>query len=338
MKINNFKFLSFFIRQICKYYNVNFVDLEVKLSNNSELKDNCLYIQDQQDYSKNIFLLGSLYIKNLSKISGKDLNFSENDINQIINYLYISINNLLNDKTNLTEEGLSDEEITIQLNKSHFVFLIMRDIICPFYNIPLKNLDICYKSLPLIDLYEVNNKIYLNSKIKSQLLRDCILLVSAIKAHNLEIDVVTKDILYKKELNDRIFGLLKIAYDNDSLEEKFKNLLLILTDVSINYEEWNNIKTAQLSTNISTYDMAGGMWWFVGLIEKLLQPARGQNWDAHLQLKDYNQDLWDNIQKHKEKRGLPTLSYEELLSVQREMYKNKTDEVIQGLLSDARVW
>ena len=187
-------------------------------------------------------------------------------------------------------------------------------------------------------MFEINDKIYLNSEIKSKLLRECILFISAIKSHNLNLDTVIKDMLYKKELHDRVFGLLQLAFDQENNIEKFKNLLLILSDISINYKEWNNVKTAQMSNNISTYDMAGGMWWFVGLIEKLLQPARGQNWDAYKQLKDYNQDLWDNIKIHKEKRGLQTLSYEELLSVQRDMYRNRTDEIIQGLLSDVRVW
>jgi hypothetical protein len=100
-------------------------------------------------------------------------------------------------------------------------------------------------------------------------------------------------------------------------------------------------KTSWSISPVKTGQANGGMgqaWWYLGLIEKLLDPARGPDWSIHEQLQEETQVLWDKIEAEKIKRGLDPLPMELLLRVQSEDFHQPGHYTIQKLLADNRVW
>jgi hypothetical protein len=141
-------------------------------------------------------------------------------------------------------------------------------------------------------------------------------------------------------------GLLRLSLVETDAVNDFLMIVSALTQYSgekmLDKTSWtlNPIKTSQLGGGgMGGAGSAGAQtWWYLGLIEKLLEPARGPDWSRYEELQNQTKDLWNKIEQEKVKRGLDPLPMEILLRLQSEEYKQDPYLTIQGLLADNRVW
>ena len=83
----------------------------------------------------------------------------------------------------------------------------------------------------------------------------------------------------------------------------------------------------------------------MGLLEGMLEPARGADWTTYEGLEPYIKAFWNKVEKvreNKEKSGnFDGIPFEELLRIkvpQTTGYKADPTITLQGLLSSVRVW
>ena len=86
-------------------------------------------------------------------------------------------------------------------------------------------------------------------------------------------------------------------------------------------------------------------WWYLGLIEGMLQPVRGADWSTYETLEPYVKEFWDKVESIKQQKakdgnpgGVPFDQLLRLKSTQTVGYKVDPTRSIQDLLSSDRVW
>ena len=80
-------------------------------------------------------------------------------------------------------------------------------------------------------------------------------------------------------------------------------------------------------------------WHFLGLIEKMLEPARGPDLEVHKELEELHAQLWTKVEAERQKRGLNGVPYEMLLRIQSGERDDSAGAVIlEKELSSDRVW
>jgi hypothetical protein len=158
---------------------------------------------------------------------------------------------------------------------------------------------------------------------------------------------VIHDIFNKEELWSKFNGLAKAAFRSSEAINDFMTTLSIISDEMSSVDkrliqEKNASKKWTAKTGLwsqSQYAGGGhGTWWYLGLIERMLEPSRGADWSGYYTMKPFTDELYAKIEKEKKRRGLSELPLELLLRVQSEEFKQQPDLIIQGLLSDNRVW
>ena len=97
--------------------------------------------------------------------------------------------------------------------------------------------------------------------------------------------------------------------------------------------EKDGIKEAQWEGNQSN-------WWFLGLTEKMLEPARSEDWTVYEMWKPVTEELWSEVEAERRKRGLDEVPFDLMLDITRNLRDQHTDETktLQALLADDRIW
>ena len=354
MKISDFKLAEFFLRQICDHYQCGFVDLEIEFGEKeSYIEDNRMFIGPTDKFSRTVFQIISTYLQNINSICGKDLNISDENKISIYNTLIAMIRDLTYSPDGFTYKNA----IQLHLNRMHFTWVVMQSIICPAYNKPLQNFRIIAAKSPYVDgakfyqeadIATTSNVsqndfpfIFVNLDIENVACRNAFLLKEAIRAHGLDPEKVIFDLLTKSEMKNKLLGAAKIVFVETDIINNFVALLASM----IGYNETESMmvmeKNSKWNSKIGLYSQAqynASTWWLLGLIEKMLGPARQPDWTAYQNMKPFTDELWEKVEKVKKERGLDPLPMEALLRVQSEDFKQKPNLIIQGLLADNRVW
>ena len=346
MKISSFRLAEYFIRKFCSTYNLSFTDLAVEFSDIATpgLQDGKILLSDNTNnkLSHTLFQIVSIYIDNIETISAAEINLKKNfdkisisvdDANKVA-FLNLILA-LLRDMSYGSETPkLSDTS----LNMFPLVWLLIRDIVCPIFARGANNIDILVKNTPYIDGARYfskdempgidKNTIVLNSSVTNRSFTLAFLFVEAICSHNLHPTAVIHEIITKKEIKDRFLGILDLVSFKENDIENFLSTLSALTNIDISIPKTQS-KTAQT---------IGQTWWYIGLIEKMLEPARGSDTKVRDSMAVVTKELWEKVEERKLQLGLNQLSMENLLRIQSEDYQNKPNLILQGLLSDVRVW
>ena len=82
-------------------------------------------------------------------------------------------------------------------------------------------------------------------------------------------------------------------------------------------------------------------WWYQGLIEKMLEPARGPDWSTRQALEGAITEFWDQVETIKSRKsqgdGVPFNDLLRLKQLQT-TYPVKHQTTIQDMLSSQRIW
>jgi len=349
--ISDFKIAEHLLKLICSAHNVKFIDLPIKIEpeNISEsFLNGDLYVGETKNLPHTIYKIIINYVKNADKILKVQLFDDKESYDNFSITLSTFLRGLIEDPFGLYE---NDYELSLQkLYQRPLIWIIMKDIICPIYDVSLKNINVVTGNTPYIDVskfYEENELksenyefIFINEPISS-IEKNVFMLIEAIKAHNLCPYTVINNIL-SSDLRDKLEGILLISLSSkDKVDEFFCVLTSILNIKYLDDEEENlNVKEAQ----------AGGAehstsWWYLGLIEQQLENVRGSDWSTHFELEPEIQELWEKVEKIKKERekrgnkdGIPFNVLLRLKTDQTVGYQPDHSKTLQELLSSQRIW
>lgn len=337
MKISDFRLSEYFIRKFCSTFGLNFSNLEILFTDHLGLHGNAIHLIGNEDYklSQTIYQIVSIYLENIEIISKAEIDLKKQFDHKSIDIPKEAKTKFINIVLALVRDmSYGDEKFSFnKLNNLPVIWVLIRDIICPAFKRCPNNIDILIQNTPYIDgaKYFADLKdqpvIVLNSTVKNPNYQLGFLLIESIIAQNLNPNEVIYKLIYEAELKDRFMGFLELTHLDESEISDFVSLISSL--VKINPPQESQIKVAQ---------SIGQTWWYIGLIEKMLEPSRGSDWSIYFETKNDHQELWNKIEDRKKKLGLNQLPFEELLRLQSEDFKTDPTQSIQGLLSDVRVW
>lgn len=235
-----------------------------------------------------------------------------------------------------------EEEIYVQrLSQNTLAYNICKNILCAMYpdlDIDLKLLRGDFNYLDISEAFsEVNingdkeNFIYVNSTINEKV-KDLFFVLEVLKYNNKNTDSFM-DVVCNTPVSEKLRGMLKLHFKDDSDVELFMSMLLFMSGRS--YKN-SNIRLAQY-TNDFNYHGTFNSFWFLGLVEKMLEPFRGTDNTVKDALDPYTESFWNNVFKIKMKKG-ESPSMEELLRI-----KNKFNitidpkkNIVQKMLEKCR--
>jgi hypothetical protein len=293
-----------------------------------------------------------LYLKHFEAIVGTQL-FKEKERENLV---CLVIANFIRKLAN-GEQGLLDVEPTAQrLYQNKLVWLLMKDIICPVFQVPIINHKVLCYGTACFDISGVYKKddvnddddkdeisVFLNAQIEYLPCRDASLFISSIKRHGLDTALVISE-LFDSEIYEQVEGLAKLAFTDDN---SFIDFIYFVKTFSGNENSIEHILVKSQTINKKLHkkaqhpyyarNLTNGSWWYWGILEQMLESARGANWDTYKNLYPYLKEIWDKIHIARRKKGRDGLNYEALLRV-KEKDDNRTPRILEALLGTTRVW
>jgi hypothetical protein len=147
--------------------------------------------------------------------------------------------------------------------------------------------------------------------------------------------------IFESDLHKKLKGAVKIAFIEDSDVDEFVAALFSILNMknTVQASYVSDIKTAQAGDNPQSGPM---QWWYNGLLEKMLAPARGDDWSTHESLSGFMEDMWNDVEKIRAKKPQGEgVNFNDLLRLMRaHSVEGNTDPntTIQSLLSSERIW
>lgn len=341
-KISDFAIVCKALQILCKRLDCDFVDLPVTFdSEESCFKNGCICLKKGGNLLDTMASIYSIYVNSLGTICGRNV-----DNIECRNSLMTFFLSLLRDfKTQYGRTASFDENdvIAMRLDQFHAVWMLLKNIFCPYKNIPLLNAKIIAKSSEQFDVAlaidDEDPYIFVNLDIEKDSVRSAFLLVESLKLMLREGDsaeAVIRELFSNYFMKERLIDFLGVAFASDEEVSNFLATLAILcqsqeleeTALSLGKKEY---KTAQANPY-------AGNFWFLGLTEKMMDSVRGADWSTTKNLKDFSKDLWDRVEEERKKRGLTEVPFEMLLRVQSEDLTTPTGQTMQSLLSKTRIW
>jgi len=364
-QITDFKIATTCLKMLCRNAGVDFIDLPVYFNIKDDDEENSpeglskdgLRIDKTENISHTIYKIVSIYADNSKLITDSELFFRDGDKEQFLilfaNYLRAII---YDNKTNFSPM----EELTLnKLYQRPLIWTLMKDLICPVYNVPLQNIKVICSVSPYFDIAryygegeikkdEVNYPFIYVNEIENEVVKNAFLFVETLKAYDLSPIEIIKDI-FESELIGKLKGLLKLAFDCDCKVNEFILTLIMILGVDLlsfkESKQANSVGNVQKLAQQAQHPDTISQWWFLGLIEKMLEPMRGGDWSVYEALEPFHKEFWDKVEEIKQKRrkkgkdsGIPFNTLLRLKFPQTVDYKADTSQTLQSLLSSDRVW
>lgn len=358
-RISDFRIAEYLLRLYCTEFDSTFVDLPVvfKPEASGEISGGILFVSNRGKLSQTLFQIVAGYL-NHSEFFGSKL---DNALKSSLVNMTAAIVRDFTYSSKSLPDALGALPATLNLNRDAFVWLAMRNIICPAFQKPIINLPVVaiksdtFDGAKLIEQHNTTyavtpdarkfvdeikaNFLFVNMEVENYAARSAFLLFEAIRGHGLDPRSVCRELMTKAELKDRFFGLVRMSFVDDEDEQDFIFTLGILSDMT---PDEQMTRTAQVSSE-GLGSGGGGKsshtsFWQFGLIEKLLEPDRGMDYSVYWRMKPFTDKLWAKVEKEKRERGLKELPLELLLRVQSEQYHTDPTLITQALLADNRVW
>jgi len=355
-KISDYKLSKFLIESACEGAGCPFVDLNIRFTDKEQidaLSNNSICISG----AKNWFDINSkivlIYFTHFEQICDGSLMMDSTEMEKVLDLWRSFLLFLCHDEKNV-DCFKNDEQFVSRLYQFPIIWLLMKDIICPAYEIQIENVAIatiedtssCDISEYLDkDVLEIENSfIGLNGCIEYDPVRDAFLFISVLEAHGLDVHKTIKEIM-SSELQSKICGAMKLFYENDKevndflmilltyvgIENKIEYLVVDSTKKASNKNEM--IKEAQFMNNLSN------SFWFFGLLEKMLEPSRGTDWSVYKGLNPWFREIQDKIEEEQKKAGRDGVTYESMLRIRSgENTKEENNTILEKNLGSDRVW
>ncbi len=340
-KISNFIFAKRMIEILCHIYQEEFIDIDIVFEDELDIRfeNNTFYLNKSGSLGKTIFSIVYLYLKYLTNIP--------DDIKANISKLVFALVRNL-DATGRYEGLKRGDIIPMKLNQHPIIWILMKDIICPFKKIKLKNTKIAAGKSGMIDaaiyikdISEFNNFsdvpfVFLNMEVENESIRSAFLLLEIIRDHIAEendAESFVRELFTDITIKSIIIKYIKMVFSEQEEKDFFSTLAVLCKSEEM--EKISNdiiVKESQASASLT------GNWWALGLTEKMLDPARGPDWTVHETWKSFLEDLWKKVESVRRERGLDEVPFETLLRIQSEEFKTDETKTLQELLANDRIW
>jgi len=352
-KVSNFKVAESIIRKLCRSHDVTFIDVPISFE---EKIEGSLYVGETMNVSHTIFKIVAEYINNSMNIVGIQLMSDESKRDD---FLIVLASNLRNFMYGDDEHTFVDEPHVLRLYQYPMVWILLKDIICPIHKKEIINLKVVNGGNPQIDIARYYKKeelptesnyeepiIFVNI-INNRVLQSAFIFIESLRSLDLSPVEVLKEI-YETDIYEKYRGLLDISLGDEEDVRDFE--CSIMENIGINFYSMISHKLSFLNKrDIKTaQNSVGGLpnqFWQLGVLEKMMEPARGSDWAVYKSLEPYVKEFWNKVEEVRQKRiknghdsGVP---FDVLLRIkQRQTSDHKTDptRTIQSLLSSNRVW
>ena len=352
-KVSNFKISESIIKKLCKNYQVNFVDVSISFDDNVM---GVLHIGKTMNIAHTLFKIVAEYINNSIDIVGIQLLPEESERDEFLIVLASNLRTFVyGDDSSHT---FVDESHILRLYQYPLVWILLKDIVCPVYNKEMINLKVINAGDPYIDIARYYKKeeipeevseepfIFVNI-INNRVVQNAFIFIEALKAYDLSPIEVIKEI-YESDLYEKYHGLLEISLDEEDDVIDFE--CAIMANLGVNFYSLMSKKMAQFDPNfikVAQNSVPGlpNQFWQFGLLEKMMESSRGEDWSVYKNLEPYVKEFWDKVESVRQKRiknghddGVPFDVLLRIKSRQTVDYKADPTKTLQSLLSSNRVW
>jgi len=357
-KISDFIIPLRVLESACKYKCMPFIDLQVEFDDRESpcFEDGRIYVGKTISAPHTMYNIVYIYFDSFEKINGISLFQNDAQKSDVLLLLANFLRNFSYSSYSFAKSK-TDSPVVNYLYRWPIPWLIMKDLICPVFQVPIKNCKIISSCSPFIDIsvfvddfYMKQNNIvngnapfiFANSDIEYSPCMNAGILISAIKAHGLE-PIETISNIYSSSLRDQLLGFSELSFSGGKKSKDFISLLLTMAGVENKSKEMmsNSKKVAEVFDIIKesqSFDQVYGNWWYLGLIEKMLEPVRGADWSTHQRLQPFLDELWNKIEVERKKRGREGLTYESLLRIKDGENDPSKTVVFEKMLASDRVW
>ena len=354
--ISDFRLAESILQSCCKAKKCQFIDLPLVFSDdNVGYSNGNIHVYNSENVAQTINNIIISYLSSFNDIHSIVFFESEEHKKQLL----LAINLFLRYLVYNGKSSLDEEPMILRAYQIPFLWIVFKDIICPVFDIQIENFKIVKSFSPYIDvcknvdktMVEENSKlldkvpfVYLNAGISYTPCIYACLVVESIRFYGLDPSKIISEI-YNSDLKNKLKGLADLEFKDGNLVNDFISLLSVIAGVENNFDEvlTNCYKNKEKLVVAQAMDRGKNQdgttpWWFLGLIEKMIQPVRGSDWTTYNSLQPFFQEVWDKINVEREKRGREGLTYEGMLRVQSPENDDKYGKVIEKLLSSNRVW
>lgn len=344
-KISDYAILYKSLQILCKRLECEFFDLEVVFQKDVKeplLQEGKIICNIDGNYLDTIVSIYAVYVHHLDKITGRNIDNLEFR-NGLIRYFLIIVRDFMLEYSSKRKRDVNDK-ITMKLDQFHVVWILLKNIICPYKNIELQNVRILAQNSAQFDAVKVVNIkgediLFVNLDVEKSAARSAFMLVESMrllmKNKDETPEAVLREMFTNYFMKEKLVDFLAMAFGDD---QDISNFLAVLSVLCQSQELENMAMQVKKNVKVAQSNPYVGNWWFLGLTEKMLESVRGPDYSTTISLKDFSKDLWEKVEKERKARGLSEVPFEMLLRIQSQDLTTPPNQTLQQLLSKARIW
>ena len=360
LKISNFKLANSILKTACRSRGVPFMDLAVEFTSPTNAgeegyKNGKILVAPRGSLSGTVSAIIFMYLNNFPNIHQIEVFQSREQRIKVCSQIHNLLSLVFLDK-NVIKNSVPDHPVAQRIYQYRLPSILMKGFICPIYGKKFDNFKVITYESPFLDGAQIlktedflgNDKyqeyefpfVFLNFDVLYDPCKMAHLFIAALECHDLNPRDTVQEIL-ESELAEKLTGLVNLEYNDDDDAENFLAFLCTFLDI----EDNTNLlltKNAQANQNSGPTQM-GGMgasttWWYLGLIEKMLDPVRGQDWTTHRALEEMRSEVWDKIEHEKARTGADAIPYEKMLRIRDGEVAPEDMVILERVLSNDRIW
>jgi len=355
-RISDFIVARRILEIVCHKNRCDFVNLAIDFGKHEPCFDydsQVLKLPEEATFPQTVYSIVSLYIDNMAFICKKQIP-NEEDRMAVKNFALALSRDFATSDAKLSTNR--DDIHAMRLDQFPVVWMLLKAIICPARNLPLNNLQIVTGpsgvadgAVLIDDTADSSVKrdkpfVFVNLDIEAEAVRAAFLLVEVLRylCKQVDSDSGAEDIMRSAisefYLRSKIVDFISMAYPEPEKAADFFATLSIIC----NSEDMEVIAVKLMAEDaddmVRTAQGMADNWWFLGLTEKMLEPARSEDWTVYETWKPITEELWAKVETQRRVRGLDEVPFEMLLRIMAEEQVTDETQTLQGLLSDDRIW
>lgn len=353
--VTDFKLATSALRQLCRIKKCPFIDMPIAFADpTDQLSGGVMQVgENNKNVSQTTYNIIQCYVNHYGQTYGSNLFDDHETQDDFLIYQATRLRRLMY-TDEMFEEAKPESASLHTLYQHPLIWLIVKDLICPIFEVPLENVFIIIGCSAEVDIAQLFRKgeiqsdkapqdqfVYVNDAVENSAVKNALLLIEVIKALELSPKEVICEI-FSGSIYTKLSGILNLCYSDEDSVAEFIAVLFEVLDLSP--EDFPHIQSIDLRKTAQAGDMPyrnNMQWWYMGLPEKMLETVRGDDWTTYLELQGYMQEFWEDVEKIKEKKKQGEgVNFNDLLRLKQTQSheEQRNDVTIQGLLSSNRVW